>query len=275
MKNNPQAQEVTRIGMIRKSPVRYFIRPRILSDGFYSPLVRLLPLICIFRVVLVLYFSCWIGMHVQIDLSPQASEAWLCKSLCLEHPSGIGLVFLASETWELCCCALFSPRFVIKLLKIVPSSGHSLRYHCFLGLSWDFFFFFPLIRLETLAGTSSSWRIHHHSAVEFLTLIGHKAFMDRVPSVRVFRPRKVFMEEDFSVRCASRETVNKTSCCNWGSIVYSALFPFLKRPLLRFQVSCCPKTSCSFSLLQTTAIWCFHLQLQPLAERITSLLCLP
>lgn len=169
----------------------------------------------------------------------------------------------------------FFPPFCNQIAKNSPGLWSLPEISLFSGAFLRLFFFFPLIRLETLAGTSSSWRIHHHSAVEFLTLIGHKAFMDRVPSVRVFRPRKVFMEEDFSVRCASRETVNKTSCCNWGGIVYSALFPFLKRPLLRFQVSCCPKTSCSFSLLQTTAIWCFHLQLQPLAERITSLLCLP
>lgn len=142
MKNNPQAQEVTRIGMIRKSPVRYFIRPRILSDGFYSPLVRLLPLICIFRVVLVLYLSCWIGMHVQIDLSPQASEAWLCKSLCLEHPSGIGLVFSASETWELCCCALLSPPFCNQIAKNSPELWSLPEISLFSGAFLRLFFFF-------------------------------------------------------------------------------------------------------------------------------------
>lgn len=82
--------------------------------------------------ILVSYSSSWIGMHAQIDLSPQASEAWLWKLLRAEHPLGLSLVFSACETRELCCCALFS-LFVIKPLKIAPGSGSSLRYHCFSG----------------------------------------------------------------------------------------------------------------------------------------------
>lgn len=62
----------------------------------------------------------------------------------------------------------FSSLFVIKLLKIAPGSGHSLRYHCFPGA-----FFRPphQIRLEKLTGTRSPCRTHHHAAVQFSILI--------------------------------------------------------------------------------------------------------